>query len=211
MFMLDGKLRIFITGVGGQGSLTASRILGEAALQAGQNALVSEIHGMAQRGGVVETAVLIGDIHSPIISDGQADCILGFEPLETLRAMNKASNQTIVITNTRPIIPITVALKQGRYPDVSEILARIGAFLEEGKLIALDAIELAKTAGSAIASNMVLLGALAACVPLPFSSDYLSDAIARLAPRYADLNVRAFELGRVQTLRPQRAGPLYVA
>jgi indolepyruvate ferredoxin oxidoreductase beta subunit len=202
--MRNGKLRIFITGVGGQGSLTASRVLGEAALQAGQNVTVSEIHGMAQRGGVVETAILIGNVHSPIIGEGRADCLLGFEPLETLRAMTKASQKTIVITNTRSIIPVTVALNQGQYPDVREILARIEAFLASGKLVALDAVELAKETGSAIASNMILLGALAASVPLPFSSDCLTDAIARLAPRYAELNLRAFELGRTQTLQQQK-------
>lgn len=204
--MRAGKLRLFIVGVGGQGSLTASRLLGEAALQAGHNVVVSEIHGMAQRGGVVETAVLIGQVHSPIIGEGQADCLLGFEPLETLRAMNKASPETIVITNTNSIVPVTVALEQGQYPDVPEILARIEAFLAGGRLVALDAVELAREAGSAMASNMILLGALAASVPLPFPSDCLADTIAGLSPRYAELNLRAFELGRAQTLPQQIDG-----
>jgi len=196
----DEKLRIFITGVGGQGSLTASRLLGEAALQAGQNVVVSEIHGMSQRGGVVETAVLIGNIHSPIIGDLQADCILGFEPLETLRAMIKASPETIVVTNTRPIVPITVSLGQSQYPEIRDILERISVYLAEGQMIALDAVELAKEAGAAMAVNMVLLGALSATVPLPFSGDHLLEAIEQFAPRYAEANLRAFGLGKLRAL-----------
>jgi len=192
---MGGKIKIFIVGVGGQGSLTASRLLGEAALQAGENVVVSEVHGMAQRGGVVETAVCLGNVRSPIIGEGEADCILGFEPLETLRAMNKASRHTLVITNTRPIIPITVSLKQSQYPEVKEILAEIEAFVGGRKLIALDAIELAKEAGSVIAMNMVLLGALAATAILPFAVEALQQTIEQLAPRYAQLNLRAFQLG----------------
>lgn len=192
---MEGKLKIFITGVGGQGSLTASRLLGEAALQAGENVVVSEVHGMAQRGGVVETAVCIGNLRSPIIGEGEAHVILGFEPLETLRAMNKASQHTLVITNTRPIIPITVSLKQSQYPEVKEVLAKIEGFLGDGRLIALDAVELAKEAGSVIATNMVLLGALAATDILPFPTESLKQMIEELAPRYTQLNLKAFELG----------------
>lgn len=192
---MEGKLRIFIAGVGGQGSLTASRLLGEAALQAGQNVVVSEVHGMAQRGGVVETAVLIGDVHSPIIGDHEADVILGFEPVETLRAMNRASRNTLVITNTRPIVPITVSLGQSQYPQVEEILAQIEGFVGDGKLIALDATGLAKEAGSAIATNMVMTGALAATGELPFPADVLKERISKLAPKFAQANLRAFAVG----------------
>ncbi|MFQ6116879.1 MAG: indolepyruvate oxidoreductase subunit beta [Candidatus Bipolaricaulia bacterium] len=189
------KLRIFITGVGGQGSLTASRLLAEAALQAGQNVVVSEVHGMAQRGGVVETAVLIGEIHSPTIGGSEAQVILGFEPIETLRAMNKASRETLVITNTRPIVPITVSLGQSQYPEVEETLAQIEGFVGSGRLIALDATGLAKEAGSAIATNMVMVGALAATGRLPFSAAILKETISKLAPKYAAVNLKAFELG----------------
>ena len=102
------KTDIFIIGVGGQGSLTTSRILGEAALRAGQNVLVGEIHGMAQRGGVVESTVRIGDVYGPTISEGCADVLLGFEPVETVRGLHKASKNTLVIVNTHAIVPATV-------------------------------------------------------------------------------------------------------
>ena len=189
------RLKIFITGVGGQGSLTASRLLAEAALRAGQNVVVSEVHGMAQRGGVVETAVLIGSVHSPTIGDHQAHVILGFEPVETLRAMGKASRETLVITNTRSIVPISVSLGQSRYPEVEEILAKIEGFVGNERLIALDATGLAKEAGSAIATNMVMVGALAATGRLPFPADVLKESISELAPKYAEVNLKAFELG----------------
>ncbi|MGD9053693.1 MAG: 2-oxoacid:acceptor oxidoreductase family protein, partial [Desulfobacterales bacterium] len=95
--------RLIIVAVGGQGNLLASKVLGEAALLADIPVRMSEIHGMAQRGGVVESAVVFGDAESTIISDGEADVLLGFEPSETLRALNKCNADTVVITNTAPL------------------------------------------------------------------------------------------------------------
>ncbi len=102
--------RIVIIAVGGQGNLLSSRLLGEAALSKGIPFVISEIHGMAQRGGIVESAVLMGDVSSPIVSAGESDVFLGFEPLETLRGLGKCTRKTIVITNTRPMPPFTVAV-----------------------------------------------------------------------------------------------------
>ena len=90
--------RIFFAGVGGQGTLLATRVLGEAALLTDIKVVVSEIHGMAQRGGVVESAVLMGDVTSPIVSNGEADVLIGFEPLETIRTLTKCNKKSIVIT-----------------------------------------------------------------------------------------------------------------
>ncbi|MCK4488500.1 MAG: 2-oxoacid:acceptor oxidoreductase family protein, partial [Desulfobacterales bacterium] len=108
--------RVYLTGVGGQGTLLATMVLAEAATWAGHNTLASEVHGMAQRGGVVESMVVIGNIRSPIISDGEADVLVGFEPVETYRAMRKCSADSVVVSNTVPIIPYTVAIGRGRYP-----------------------------------------------------------------------------------------------
>lgn len=135
-------LRIFVVGVGGQGTLTASRVLGEAALKAGVNAQVGEIHGMAQRGGSVETSVTLGEIRSPIVGNGEADVILSLEPLEALRAMKKASPNTLVITNTKLMIPITVTLENEHYPELEDIFSKIESYVK--KLITLDASWLAK-------------------------------------------------------------------
>jgi indolepyruvate ferredoxin oxidoreductase beta subunit len=186
-------LRIYIVGVGGQGTLTAAWLLGETALRVGLEAVVSEVHGMAQRGGVVETSVLLGGYRGPIIGAGAADIILAFEPLEALRALRKASRDTWILTNTHPIRPITVALKLGEYPDLERTFAEV-----EGRvahLVKLDATALAKEAGSTVATNMVMLGALVATGLLPFPPERLEEAIGEFAPRFAEVNLRAFHLG----------------
>lgn len=191
------RLKIYLIGVGGQGSLTAAKLLGETALRSGVEAVVSEVHGMAQRGGVVETAVLLGGPRSPIIGRGGADVLLAFEPLEALRAIHpfqKVSPRSWVITNTHPIRPITVSLRLGVYPDLeaafTAITGRVGHFLK------LDAAALAQEAGSPLALNMVMLGALAGIELLPFPAGALEERIKEFAPRWAGVNLRAFALGR---------------
>jgi len=115
--------RLIIVAVGGQGNLLASKVLGEAALKADVPVRMSEIHGMAQRGGVVESAIVFGASKSTIISDGEADILVGFEPSETLRAVNKCNGETVVVTNLSPIPPFTVALGKSVYPDIEKIKA----------------------------------------------------------------------------------------
>ena len=150
--------RLIIVAVGGQGNLLASSVLGEAALLAGIPLRMSEIHGMAQRGGVVESALVFGNAQSTIISDGEADVLVGFEPSETLRAINKCNAGTVVITNLSPLPPFTVAIGKGVYPDIERLQQLIRA--KTARLIAINAVELAKTAGNVLSVNMVLLGAL---------------------------------------------------
>lgn len=153
---METKRLVFI-GVGGQGNLLASRLVGEAALSLGMPVVVSEIHGMAQRGGIVESAVLLGDVTSPIVSNAEADVLIGFEPVETLRALAKCSKDTIVITNTHPLPPFTVAIGQGTYPSVDESLKLIRS--KAKKVIALDGNAMAAEAGNSLSLNMVMLGA----------------------------------------------------
>jgi len=191
------KLDIYLAGVGGQGSLTASKILGEAATRSDQNVLVGEIHGMAQRGGIVESTVRIGEVHGAIIADRGADVLLGFEPVETVRALPKVGPDTLVITNTRPIIPSTVSLKGDTYPDVEVLLARIRS--ATSRVVALDAATLAQQAGSAQAVNTILLGVLAGCIELPFSNETLLAVIEESVPQRAlEVNRKAFRLGMEQ-------------
>ncbi|MBM4273262.1 MAG: pyruvate ferredoxin oxidoreductase [Deltaproteobacteria bacterium] len=187
-------LRIFLTGVGGQGTLLASRLLGEAALVAGLNPLVSETHGMAQRGGVVVSTVVLG-AQSPLISPGEADVVLGFEALEAFRALDRCHPRTLVIANTAAIVPYPVAVGQAKYPEISEIMALLAG--QVGGLLAFDAGALARQAGSPLAVNMVLLGALAATDYLPFPSAGLVDLIrTRTNPKYLEANLQAFQLGQ---------------
>jgi len=186
--------RLIIVAVGGQGNLLASRVLGEAALIAGVPVRMSEIHGMAQRGGVVESAIVFGGAKSTIISDGEADVLVGFEPSETLRAMNKCNSGTTVITNLAPLPPFTVAIGKGVYPDLALLEKLIRA--KTADLIAFDAVALAKEAGNVMAVNIVLLGALMQTGILPFSGENVKAAIETTTKKaFVETNLKAFDLG----------------
>jgi len=187
-------LRLIVVAVGGQGNLLASKVLGEAALLAGIPVRMSEIHGMAQRGGVVESAIVFGEAQSNIISDAEADILLGFEPAETLRALNKCNRETVVITNLSPVPPFTVAIGKGTYPDLAHIQDLIRA--KTRQLIAFDAVALAKAAGSVMALNIVLLGALLQTGRLPITTEQLETAIrSKTKKAFVDTNLKAFRLG----------------
>jgi indolepyruvate ferredoxin oxidoreductase, beta subunit len=186
--------RLIIVAVGGQGNLLASKVLGEAALLSGVPVRMSEIHGMAQRGGVVESAIVFGDAKSTIISDGEADVLLGFEPSETLRALNKCNPKTTVITNMAPLPPFTVAIGRGTYPDLDRIQPLIEA--KTGRLVAFDAVTLAKSAGSVMAVNIVLLGALIQTGILPIPKANVEEVIrTKTKKTFVDVNLKAFDLG----------------
>ena len=187
-------IRLIIVAVGGQGNLLASKVLGEAALLAGVPVRMSEIHGMAQRGGVVESAIVFGDAKSNIISDAEADILLGFEPSETLRALNKCNRETVVITNMSPVPPFTVAIGKGTYPELEHIQQLIQS--KTKRLVAFDAISLAKSAGNVMALNIVLLGALIQTQCLPIASEQLEEAIrSKTKAAFVETNLKAFRLG----------------
>ncbi|MGM0453131.1 MAG: indolepyruvate oxidoreductase subunit beta [Thermodesulfobacteriota bacterium] len=187
--------RLIIVAVGGQGNLLASRVLGEAARLSDVPVRMSEIHGMAQRGGVVESALVFGDAQSTIISDAEADILVSFEPAEALRAMKKCSTNTVVITNTAPLPPFTAAIGKGTYPELDTIKSLIAE--KTARLIDLDAEALAKEAGNVLSVNIVLLGALAETGLLPISADSMKTAIeATTRKAFLETNLKAFELGR---------------
>ena len=186
--------RLVIVAVGGQGNLLASSVLGEAALLTGIPLHMSEIHGMAQRGGVVESSLVFGDARSTIISDGEADILVGFEPAETLRAIGKCNADTVVITNLAPLMPFTVNIGQGVYPDLKQLQSLIRS--KTAKLIAFNAAKLAQEAGNPLSVNMVLLGALIQTGVLPLSDDQVKEAMKRKTkPAFLDANIKAFNLG----------------
>ena len=197
------NLRIFLTGVGGQGTLLASRLLGEAALVAGMNPLVSETHGMAQRGGVVVSTVVLGDLKSPIISPGEADVLLGFEALEAFRALDRCHEGSLVIANTAALVPYPVSIGKIAYPDVDRLLTLMAS--KVGSLLAFDAGDLARQAGSPLAVNMVLLGALGATNILPFpEEDILSLIKTKTNPKFLEANLAAFRMGHEAAANPQK-------
>jgi len=186
--------KLLIVAVGGQGNLLASRVLGEAAIMAGVPVTMSEIHGMAQRGGVVESSVLFGDVLSTVISDGEADVLVGFEPSETLRALKKCNKDTVVISSASPLPPFTVTIGKGVYPDIKSSFKKVAEKCK--KLYAFDGIELAHKAGTALSLNMVMLGALAQTGTIPLSLDVLKETIrTKTKKAFVDMNLKAFELG----------------
>jgi len=186
--------RLVIVAVGGQGNLLASSILAEAALIENVPVRMSEIHGMAQRGGVVESALLFGPGHSTVIAEGEADILVGFEPAETLRALGKCHRESTVITNLAPLMPFTVNIGQGVYPDLKRLQELIRA--KTARLIAFNATALAREAGNVLAVNMVLLGCLVETGLLPIRPESVQAAMERkIKPDLLEVNRRAFAAG----------------
>ncbi|MBW2633180.1 MAG: indolepyruvate oxidoreductase subunit beta [Deltaproteobacteria bacterium] len=195
--------RLIIVAVGGQGNLLASKVLGEAALLSDIPVKMSEIHGMAQRGGVVESAIVFGDAQSTIISDGEADVLVGFEPSETLRALNKCNPDTVVITNTAPLPPFTVGLGIGVYPEIDVIEQQIKN--KTARLVSFDGIDLAKKAGNVMSLNIVLLGALIQSDILPLTPESIKKAIETTTKKACvKTNLEAFQLGFEAAKRTKR-------
>jgi len=186
--------RIFFTGVGGQGTLLATRLVGEAALEAGVPVLMSEIHGMAQRGGVVESSVVMGRAVSPTIADGEADIVVAFEPLEAVRALPKCNPKTVVITSISPILPFAVTVGQRVYPDLEALYGMIEP--KVASLIRVDAEGLAKSLGAERSSNVVMIGVLAGLGILPASKSCFEQALRIIIPeRLLEPNLRALGAG----------------
>ena len=186
---MQNTKNIMIVGVGGQGTLLASRILGNAVISEGYDVKVSEVHGMSQRGGSVVTYVKYGDkVFSPIIDRGEADMILAFEKLEAARALPYLKEGGTVILNDREIAPMPVITGAAEYPDglVDDIAAK-------AKVIAIDALSLSLEAGSAKAVNVVLIGVLARSSDI--SKEVWIQTIKDTVPaKFLDLNLKAFEL-----------------
>ena len=186
------KVSILIAGVGGQGVITAANILANAALRDGYNVITSELHGMAQRGGDVKCAVRIGNVHSPIIPPSSAKAIVAMEPLEAYRNLNVVSRDGVVITDINPIYPPLTSIGIGKYPDIKEIFSKIE---EKCRIIKINADEIARKAGSILSKNIVMLGALYAINIIPVKRESIIESINELLKRYADVNIRAFEMG----------------
>ncbi len=183
---------IMIVGVGGQGTLLASRILGSVLMNQGYDVKMSEVHGMSQRGGSVVTYVKYGEkVYSPIIDKGEADYILAFERLEAARWVGYLKDGGTLIMNDRPISPMPVIIGAMEYPDaVVEKLEK-----KDVKLIAADALAMALEAGNPKSVNVVLIGILSAFSE--FSEELWQAALEEcVKPKFLELNKKAFALGR---------------
>ena len=183
---------IMIVGVGGQGSLLASKLLGRMLLQKGYDIKVSEVHGMSQRGGSVVTYVRFGDkVYSPVIDKGEADFIVSFEQLEAARWTEYLKPGGKIVVNTQKISPMPVITGVAEYPQgLTEQMTTAGLDVD-----AIDALALAEQAGSAKAVNIVLMGHLSRY--FDFAEEEWMDAIEKSVPaKFLELNKTAFSLGR---------------
>ncbi len=183
---------VMIVGVGGQGSLLASRLLGNVLLAQGFDVKVSEVHGMSQRGGSVVTYVKYGDkVYSPTIEKGEADIIISFEQLESARWLSYLKKGGHLVTSTQQLDPMPVITGVAKYPE--NIIEKLKAL--DVDVIAVDALGLAEQAGTAKASNVVLMGVLS--TKMGFDEDVWQKALEQCVPaKFLELNRKAFALGR---------------
>jgi len=194
MSQIEGekKLDLLITGVGGQGAILASDIIGKAAVISGLPIRAAETHGMAQRGGSVVNHIRLGTDLGSMIPKKSADIMLALEPMEAVRYLDFLKDGGVIIVNTQTVIPVTVTSGLAKYPDVQEILD----FLSEKYIVkAFNAEELAYEAGSRLAMNVAMVGAVSGYLPIPKES--MLESVKALVPqKTVEINIRAFEMGR---------------
>ena len=184
-------INVLLVGVGGQGTILASKILTHAAIAQGYEVKMSEIHGMAQRGGSVVTQVRMGkDVYSPVIEPGEADYIIAFEQLEAYRWAHFLKEDGVLIVNSQKIAPLPVLIGTATYPEniLVDLKDRVGRFIE------LDGLKLASDAGNAKATNVVLMGVLSKYMEFPEDS-WKEALVARIPAKLLELNEKAFALG----------------
>jgi indolepyruvate ferredoxin oxidoreductase beta subunit len=200
---MDRKISIILAGLGGQGIVTATNLLGHAAINANVNAYASESYGIAQRGCPVICTVRMGNVFGPFLATGTADAIVCTEPLEVLRYIHYANKKTKIITDVTPVVPFTVSVGLETYPDIEDVFREIKRY---ANLYTFDALKIAKNVGAdPISKNIVMLGALAASNVLPFASNILLETILDTVPQnYKETNKKAFEEGfkTFQTYKP---------
>ena len=187
------EYNIIIAGVGGQGVVTLGSLIAEAAMDAGLNVVMSEIHGLSQRGGSVSVDVRIGDVRSPIIPDGSADLIIGLEGMEGFRMLGKARPSTLLLVNSRRMTPVYLSMRGKEYPDLEKMAKASG---DAARIVFVDAETLAREAGSEKAAGTALLGVVLVVHKIPVSESNVNSAISsRFSGRTLVLNHKALGLG----------------
>lgn len=186
--------RILIVGVGGQGVVFTSKVIGGAFMDSDMYVAMSEVHGMAQRGGVVTCHMCAGDLHSPIIGEGEADILLSFEPIEAYRILGKANPETTIVTNKAMFIPVSVNVGKVKYPDLDNVLSAIKEVSDN--FIAFNATRTASEIGSYVVASAVMMGALAGTGKLIISTESLREQLlSRVPPKSVEMNENAFNKG----------------
>lgn len=189
------EYNIVFTGVGGQGVLLASQVIGNAAFEAAENVRIGEVHGMSQRGGSVIAHVRFGDdVYGPMVPVGKADVIVALEPMEALRYAEYLKEDGTMVVNFNPEDPLPVQEGQAEYPDQERLAEQLESF---GELVRVDADALAEKAGNRIVSNTVMIGVLQAVEGFPLEEDAVLDALKAQVPEDAlEPNLKAFDLGK---------------
>lgn len=186
---------IVIVGVGGQGVILISDVLGRAAVAAGMPVRGAETHGMAQRGGSVINHTRLGCKFSPMVPLGGADILLALEPAEALRFGHYLSQDGVALINTQPVLPISVTAGKFCYPSLPELFGPLQKICREVR--PLDATGLAKKAGTALAMNVVMLGALSKYIPI--KEELLLEALREVVQaKFIDINIQAFRIGKAE-------------
>ena len=189
------ELNIVICGVGGQGVVLMSELLGHAAVRDELSILGSEVLGMAQRGGSVISDIRIGsELHAPLIPEGRCDIMVALEPSEALRNIKYLSESSLVLLNTRKIIPFTVSIDKSVYPELEIIMKKLSKVTDN--VITIDASQIAEEAGSPLSTNVAMLGALLGIGRMPVDVEIVKAVIReRLPAGTIATNIRAFDLG----------------
>ncbi len=189
------EFNVLITGVGGQGSILMSELLGQSAVKDNLNVRGSEVLGMAVRGGSVSSTIRIGsEVHGPLIPAGKCNLLIGMEPAEALRNISCLSPSSLIILNLRQLVPFTVFQGESTYPGIDEIRKRLKCI--SSQVIGLDAVQLAEEAGNPITANMVMLGASFGTGQIPIKLTTTKAVIqAHFPPKIVPVNMKAFDLG----------------
>jgi len=195
--------RLVMAGVGGQGTLLASRLISQSAIDSGLPVRIGETYGMAQRGGPVMSHIQIGvESYNPQIRPGKADVLLGFEVGEAVRrGASFLKEGGLALVNTRKLPPVEVISGMMSYPEEEKLTSILRKITD--KIITFDATSLAEQAGDAITSNVVMIGALTASGKLPITEEIMYETLKKsIRPNYIELNMKAFELGKKAYLSP---------
>lgn len=192
--MIENRIRIYMTGVGGQGTLTATTLLAKAALDFGLEVVAGEVHGMAQRGGVVESVVLLGGWLSPKLCHQEADVLMGFEPLETLRALPYLAPQGLVFSSSDYLPPLSVSLGKQEQPSLDIVVSAVNSIAKKSWFIPARSIGLGL--GSVQCGNIALLGCVCAAKAIPLDVSFMESSIRKYLPaKIVETNVKALYLG----------------
>ena len=202
------EFNVLITGVGGQGVILMSELLGNAAVKEGLKVGGSEILGMAVRGGSVFSNIRIGsEVYGPLTPMGKCDILIAMEPSEALRNITFLSKSSFVVLNTTAVIPFTVSLGKSGYPSLEKVLEKVGNV--SSKVITLNAAQIAEEAGSLLSVNVVLLGAAFGTERLPIKMETIKAVIQDHFPaKVAPINIRAFDLGYQACQQVLKSTPL---